>query len=364
MDTSGAIGDQGAGGGSTAHGAVPSTAGDSIDFAALALLCREVRFEPGDMLRRKGVHYTDMYWIAEGSVGIHLDDKPTPRLIRDAGAPVGEIGFLRGSTATATVIARSPVRALVLDDPTLTRIESEQPALAVQLLCHLAEVAEERTSENLTFVSTPGSFADGRAIEVLLCRNPEMLEDAQRLRYEVYCVELERNSPYADHQRKIISDELDAAGHTFIAVENGETIGTIRANLPSQGPIGVLDELYGMKQSPHYPTRTAICTKFIVKKSRRRSLAAIRMIGAVARYGASHDIRECYADCVPGLLPYYRAMGFTVVHEPFYHRENGPSHPMMIDFSVHGARLTRDFAVYHYLQLYAKANVIKWLSRS
>ena len=71
----------------------------SIDFAALALLCREVRFEPGDLLRRKGVHYTDMYWIAEGSVGIHLDDNPTPRLIRDAGAPVGEIGFLRGSTA-------------------------------------------------------------------------------------------------------------------------------------------------------------------------------------------------------------------------------------------------------------------------
>ena len=208
------------------------------------------------------------------------------------------------------MIARSPVRALVLDDPTLTRIEREQPALAVQLLCHLAEVAEERTSENLTFVSTPGSYADGRAIEVLLCRNPEMLEAAQRLRYEVYCEELERNSPYADHQRKTISDELDAAGHTFIAVENGETIGTIRANLPSQGPIGVLDELYGMKQSPYYPTRTAICTKFIVRKSRRRSLAAIRMIGAVARYGASHDIRECYADCVPGLLPYYRAMGF------------------------------------------------------
>jgi N-acyl-L-homoserine lactone synthetase len=364
MDTSGAIGDQGRTGGTAAHGAVPSTAAHSIGMEPLASFCREVRFETGDLLRRKGVHYTDMYWIAEGSVGIHLDDNPTPRLIRDPDSPVGEIGFLRGAPATATVIARSPIRAFVLDDPTLTRIEREQPALAVRLLCHLVEVAEERTSENLTFVSTAGSYADGRSIDILLCRSPEMLEAAQRLRYEVYCEELKRNSPYADHERKTISDELDVAGHTFIAVENGETIGTIRANLPSQGPIGVLDELYGMKRSPHYPARTAICTKFIVRKSRRRSQAAIRMIGAVARYGGRHDIRECYADCVPGLLSFYKAMGFTVVGEPFFHRENGPSYPMMIDLTVHGPRLTRDFAVYHYLQLYAKAKVLRWLSRS
>jgi hypothetical protein len=39
-----------------------------------------------------------------------------------------------------------------------------------------------------------------------------MLEGAQRLRFAVYCQELKRNSPYTNHDKKIISDLLDDAG--------------------------------------------------------------------------------------------------------------------------------------------------------
>jgi CRP-like cAMP-binding protein len=336
----------------------------SIGNGPLASLCREIRFETGDVLRRKGVHYVDMVWITEGSVGIHFDDGPAPNRVRDAPSPVGEIGFLRGCPAAATVTARSPVRGLTIDDPTLAQIECTEPALAAQLLRHLAEVAEERTSSNLTFVSSAGANADNRAIDILLCRNSEMLEAAQRLRYEVYCGELERNSPYADHARKIIADDLDATGYTFIAVEAGETIGTVRANLPSLGSLGVLEELYGMRRSRHYPAGTGVCTKFIVKRSRRKSLTAIKLMGALVRFGARYNIRECYIDCVPDLLPFYQALGFTQAGQLFFHRENGPSYPMVIDLVESGTRLIGGFASYDYLRLYLKANVMKWLDRS
>ena len=51
----------------------------------------------------------------------------------------------------------------------------------------------------------------------------------------VYCEELGRSSPYADHDRKVIRDNLDDFGHTFIAVDDGKTIGTLRANLAASG---------------------------------------------------------------------------------------------------------------------------------
>lgn len=332
-----------------------------IDGQWLESVCRTVRFEPGDVLRRKGQHYRDMYWLTEGRVNVDLETGAAPPIERSPGSPIGEVAFLSGRPATATVTARTAASALLIDDPTLARLAREQPILTAELLRHLAEVAEERTSSNLTFVSTPASYAKRPLIDVYLCRSQAMLESAQRLRYDVYCQELGRNSPYADHDKRVITDHLDETGHVFIAVEARETIGTLRGNVPSEGSVGVLEELYGMRKSPHYPAATAVCTKFIVRKSRRGGPAAMKLIAAMVRYGARRDMKECYIDCVPQLLPYYKALGFRVVGPRFFHRENGPSYPMMVDLVKHGSRLSRDLAAHEYLKLYVKAKVIKWL---
>src|SRR5262245_36827776 len=111
--------------------------------------------------------------------------------------------------------------------------------------------------------------AKSQAVEVHLCRSKEMLERAKRLRYEVYCEELGRQSPYADHDKKVVTDHLDDTGHVFIAVEAGETIGTLRGNASADTELGAMEELYGMRRSPHHPEATSICTKFIVRKSKR-----------------------------------------------------------------------------------------------
>jgi CRP-like cAMP-binding protein len=312
-----------------------------IDAHSLRPFCRSVRFAAGDVLRRQGQHYPDMYVMTDGAVDVDRATRGiTTRVTRSGnGCPIGEIGFLRGCAATATVTARTAIDALIIDDAILSRLEREQPALTAQLLRRLAEIAEDRTSDNLTFVS--GAFVQPRTqlIDVYLCRNEDMLRSAQRLRYDVYCRELGRDSPYADHDRKIITDDLDRFGHTFVAVEAGETIGTLRTNLSFEGPLGVLEELYGMRRSPHHPGATAICTKFIVKKAKRGSLAAHRLISAVVRFGRRDDIKECYIDCVPDLLRFYEGLGFTVCGPKFFHRENGPSHPMVLDLEKHGKRL-------------------------
>ena len=197
----------------------------AVNLDLLGPFCRSMHFDAGDVLRRKGQHYRDMYLISSGRVEVDREasaDVAKPVVSRP-GSPIGEIAFLRGCAATATVTATAPGTVLAIDDATLARLEQSAPDLAAGLLRRLAEIAEERTSENLVF--TPGAYASTQAIDVYLCRNKEMLESAMRLRYEVYCQELGRRSPYADHDRKIITDELDATGHVFVAVEKGEIIG-------------------------------------------------------------------------------------------------------------------------------------------
>jgi hypothetical protein len=59
----------------------------------------------------------------------------------------------------------------------------------------------------------------------------------------------------------------------------------------------------------------------------------------MVRFGRRYDIAECYIDCVPALLTFYQALGFSLSAPQFFHRENGPSHPMMVDLVKHGKKL-------------------------
>jgi hypothetical protein len=336
-----------------------------IDLELLRSVCRELRFEPGEIMRQKGQHYRDMYVITDGCVEVDRETTGAHAklVVSEVGSPIGEIGYLRGHSATATVSAQRATRALVLDDHTLARLEHEQPELSADLLRHFANTAEERTSYNLTWDSGAASSGGPRDIQVYLCRNKDMLDSAKRLRYEVYCQELGRQSPHADHEKKIITDHLDDTGLVFIAIEAGETIGTLRANASSDSKLGVLDELYGMRMSAHHPHATGICTKFIVKKSKRGSPASMKLIAAIVRYGIRNRIKECYIDCIPTLLPYYKAIGFKITGQKFFHKENGLSYPMMLDVAKHGNRLTKEAGLSRYVRLIIKAKAIKLIDR-
>ncbi|HET7717670.1 MAG TPA: cyclic nucleotide-binding domain-containing protein [Bauldia sp.] len=327
----------------------------AFDVGRFTRYCRLVHFAAGDVLRKKGQHYRDMYLMVSGVVEVDLGtgSEAGQPLVAGARAPIGEIGFLRGSAAVATVTARTAADALVLDDPALARIERSDPVLAADLFRYLARTAVERTSFNLT-LSSPG-VADRAAIDIYLCRDEDMLGRAKRLRYEVYCDELGRNSPYADHRDRTITDHLDQFGHTFIAVEEGETIGTLRSNLSREGDLGVLIEVYGMGKSVDHPEATAICTKFIVRKGKRGGMAATKLISAMVGLGLRSGIRACYIDTIPSLRPYYQALGFTQSGDMFFHRENGPSYPMVLDLTLHGEQLAKETGALKYLKTFVRA---------
>jgi hypothetical protein len=183
--------------------------------------------------------------------------------------------------------------------------------------------------------SHPGS----RDIAVLLCRDPAILEAAQRLRYELRRRESGPDLRSADHDKQIITDTLDASGYTLVATQGDETIGTLRVNLPSEEPLGELEELFGMTTSPYHPYATALCTRFVVRNSTQGAFASIALLSALARLSDRFQIRECYIDMVAALVPFLQAIGFKISGPLLADRENVPSYPMMIDLEEHGDRL-------------------------
>jgi CRP-like cAMP-binding protein len=344
---------------------VELAADPTLDLALLRSVCRETNFDPGVVIRQHGVHYRDMYVITAGQVAVDLSMQFGRRktVICGAGDPIGEIGFLRGWPATATVTAQTAVSALVIDDSILAHLERNEPVFTARLLRDFTATAERRVSSNVSVQFNASAYRGRQAVEVRLCRTREMTEQAQRLRYDVYCGELKRRSPNADHERRIISDAMDASAYVLIAVEAGEAIGTLRGNAASDGNLGVLEELYGMKSSPHHPQATCICTKFVIKKSKRGGPAAMKLIAAMVRLGRRFGMKECYGDCVPTLLPYYKAIGFTVAGEKFIHRENGLSYPLKLDLVQHGERLSKDPGVRQYVGIFARAGLIRFWDR-
>ncbi len=338
--------------------AANTTSAQGLELCAeLQNFCERSEFKPGELLRQKGDHCRDMLYLTSGEVAVELDPKNAliaPINVKP-GQPIGEIGFLHGTPANATVTAKGPVSALVLDDEILARIEKDDVELAARLMRSLAQTAEDRSSLNLTLASEVGLEDAPNDIEIRLCRDAEMLTQAQQLRYEVYCVELGRDSPSACHSKGTIADELDQFGHSFIALQDGEVVGTMRSNYAREGSLGILEKLYGMSNSPHHPHASGICTKFIVKSSHRNGLAAMKLIAGQVQFGLRHGMNECYIDCIPTLFDYYKALGFEVAGEEFFHRENGPSVPMRLDLIKSGDMLAGEEGIWRMLRLYIKA---------
>ena len=314
-----------------------------VDHGRLAGICQEVVFPAGEVLRTKGKHYRDMFVLVDGAVEVTLGTKlqPNPFTVNQRGSPVGEIAFLTGVTATATVTTKTPIRAMHVTDPTWRELEQRHPDTAVELYRRLCEVAEGRQSFNLLFADDTPQQRKSEKIEIVMCRTPQQLLEAQRMRYQIYCVELGRTSPYADHDKKILADDLDKLGTVILALQNGVPVATLRMNESSQGPLGAMEELYGMAASPFHPQATGVCTKFMVKKEHRLGQASFRLMATAIEFAARVNIKHCFIDCIPTLLPFYKSLGFAAAGPAFLHRENGRSYPLILDVERYASRIAR-----------------------
>lgn len=327
--------------------------------------CQYTFFPPNEFLRHSGRYYNYMYVLVDGEVRVKFSDSGKARkpVILSQPAALGEMAFLSGRKAMADVVAQTNVTCLKIDDKVIAYLRKANASLASQFMRYLAEVSANREQENLLWVDSSGSLSKQSKQEVRLCRSKEVLLEVQKLRYQIYWHELERNCHGADHERKILTDPLDDFGHTFVCYDGGRLVGAISANRTNEGDIGDLADLYGMKTSKYYPDYTAITTKFVIVPSHRKSTTALELIAALCAYGMQQGIEEGYIDSILPLMPYYKALGFEVAEKPFIHPENGFTVPLKFNFRKYGPKVSRPPTRYSMFELYLKSRYYKLQAR-
>ena len=104
---------------------------DAYDLSHIARWVQEKTVEPGDLLIEQGSMPYELFVIEDGTVDVVRDGEPIASL--GAGDVVGEIGLLGQQRRVASVVARTPVRALTLHVDALQEITAEMPELGEEL---------------------------------------------------------------------------------------------------------------------------------------------------------------------------------------------------------------------------------------
>ena len=88
----------------------------------------ELEIPAGEELTTEGRLAHEFFVIEDGAVEVRHDGERIAEL--GAGDFFGEIGLLRGGTRTATVVATTPLRVIVMSAQEFRRMEQELPAVA------------------------------------------------------------------------------------------------------------------------------------------------------------------------------------------------------------------------------------------
>ena len=115
---------------------------DEYDLSHIARWVQEMTAEPGDLLIEQGSMPYELFVIEDGTVDVVRDGEPIASL--GAGDVVGEIALLAQHRRIASVVARTPVRALALHVDALQEITAEMPELGEELRM----LMDRRRSEN------------------------------------------------------------------------------------------------------------------------------------------------------------------------------------------------------------------------
>jgi CRP/FNR family transcriptional regulator, cyclic AMP receptor protein len=102
------------------------------ELKVIARSFKELKYESGDIIVRKGEAGVGFYLIAEGTAEVRSDGKVLSKL--GPGQFFGEMSILDGQPRSADVVALEPSRCLALTSWSFKSIVSNHPKMALKLL--------------------------------------------------------------------------------------------------------------------------------------------------------------------------------------------------------------------------------------
>jgi CRP-like cAMP-binding protein len=107
------------------------------ELEQIAAIADEIDLDEGKELTREGAAGREFFVLLDGSADVKQDDKTINTL--GAGDFFGEIALISDRPRTATVVATSPVRALVVTDRAFRRLVDESPEIETKVTAAAAE---------------------------------------------------------------------------------------------------------------------------------------------------------------------------------------------------------------------------------
>jgi CRP-like cAMP-binding protein len=105
---------------------------EPADFERLLAIAQEVSFPEGVRVVERGQQDIGLHVIVEGEVGVVFQDEELAVLPR--GSFFGEISCLLGEPVVADIVARSPLRCLVIPPNEVDTLLLEQPRVTLRML--------------------------------------------------------------------------------------------------------------------------------------------------------------------------------------------------------------------------------------
>ena len=103
---------------------------------AISHIFEETTFAPGQRILRQGITGSNFYVVVDGEASVKIDGEERASIGR--GDFFGEMSLLLGSAPTADVIARTPLRCLVLAGPELHGFLDKYPTVMYRMLVAMA----------------------------------------------------------------------------------------------------------------------------------------------------------------------------------------------------------------------------------
>ncbi len=116
------------------------------DWTLVADKATRLQFKKGDVLVQRGKRTNGIYLLLKGTARVHIPSQPAARTI-GPGEICGEMSFLEGAPASASVIADGDVETYHLDLPTLDSLFELFPHLASRFYRSLATNLSRRLRE-------------------------------------------------------------------------------------------------------------------------------------------------------------------------------------------------------------------------
>jgi CRP/FNR family cyclic AMP-dependent transcriptional regulator len=102
------------------------------ELKVIARSFKELKYESGGFIVRKGEAGVGFYLIVDGTVEVRTDGRVLSRL--EPGQFFGEMALLDNQPRSADVVATEPTRCLALSSWSFKSIVSEHPKMALKLL--------------------------------------------------------------------------------------------------------------------------------------------------------------------------------------------------------------------------------------